>query len=230
MLEFGKQDDIVISMSGGIDSTVCLYAAIQQNINASLFHARFNKPNAAHELSAVKRLSSDHNLYLEVADFTGITDIQYGFLPASVIALDELDSAVEFLTEDSVPATGFPIVMSVVSYYAQISGKSSSVFGIIKEQTADRNIGPAINNFSEMLSNFSPKAKEVSISTPMIQMDKPEVIKLGEELGVPFDKTWSCVSPQPMIEHHCGVCIQCSSRKKAFGESQVNDPTKYLKN
>jgi 7-cyano-7-deazaguanine synthase len=49
-------------------------------------------------------------------------------------------------------------------------------------------------------------------------------VKLGLELGAPFDLTWSCYSRE---DRACGVCDSCALRLRAFEAAGVKDPIPY---
>jgi 7-cyano-7-deazaguanine synthase len=53
----------------------------------------------------------------------------------------------------------------------------------------------------------------ISIHTPFINLTKEKIIRLGVELGAPFEKTWSCYLGQA---NHCGKCMACIGRRQAF--------------
>lgn len=55
-------------------------------------------------------------------------------------------------------------------------------------------------------------------------MTKADIIKLGAELKVPYEKTWSCYKGN---ELHCGRCGTCIERREAFYLAGVEDPTEY---
>ena len=65
----------------------------------------------------------------------------------------------------------------------------------------------------------------IAIETPFVAMQKEDVIKLGAELGVPFELTLSCM--QPVSGRHCGRCSKCRERRDAFRDAGVRDPTEY---
>jgi 7-cyano-7-deazaguanine synthase len=44
------------------------------------------------------------------------------------------------------------------------------------------------------------------------------------ELGVPFEKTWSCYQGR---DEACGVCESCRLRLRGFSEAGVSDPLPY---
>jgi 7-cyano-7-deazaguanine synthase len=68
-------------------------------------------------------------------------------------------------------------------------------------------------------------AHPLDVTTPFAAMDKSDVIRLGVELGVPLERTLSCMNPQ--AGRHCGRCSKCRERRDAFLEAAVSDPTLY---
>jgi 7-cyano-7-deazaguanine synthase len=61
----------------------------------------------------------------------------------------------------------------------------------------------------------------VRIEAPLLRLSKADIVRLGERLGVPWAKTWSCylggASP-------CGRCDSCRLRAKGFAAAGVVDP------
>ena len=69
-------------------------------------------------------------------------------------------------------------------------------------------------------------AHELTVDTPLVEMDKSEVVRLGVDLGVPLELTLSCMNPQE--GRHCGQCSKCRERRDAFLEAAVPDRTVYV--
>jgi 7-cyano-7-deazaguanine synthase len=65
---------------------------------------------------------------------------------------------------------------------------------------------------------------QVRLYTPLMTMMKSDIVTLGESLGVLFEDTWSCYKGE---ELHCGICPTCRSRRQAFLDAGVTDPTIY---
>ena len=65
----------------------------------------------------------------------------------------------------------------------------------------------------------------IEIAAPFTGKSKTGVIRMGVELGVPFELTLSCM--QPSEGRHCGRCSKCRERRDAFLEAGVPDPTSY---
>jgi 7-cyano-7-deazaguanine synthase len=68
-------------------------------------------------------------------------------------------------------------------------------------------------------------AAPIEIRAPFGHLHKADVVKIGAQLGVPFELTLSCMNPSGMI--HCGLCSKCRERRDAFHEAGVGDPTAY---
>ena len=81
-----------------------------------------------------------------------------------------------------------------------------------------------ITRRSTRWSKTGTKDGHIEIVTPLIAMRKAEIVRLGLELGAPFDLTWSCYSRE---DQACGVCDSCVLRLRAFEAAGVQDPIPY---
>ena len=83
----------------------------------------------------------------------------------------------------------------------------------------------------ERMANLATKAgvegrTRIQIHTPLIQLSKSEIIKLGRELGVDFGLTHSCYDPDER-GRPCGLCDSCRLRLKGFADAGLEDPLEY---
>ncbi len=62
------------------------------------------------------------------------------------------------------------------------------------------------------------------IVAPFVNIGKEQIVRIGYELSVDFEHTWSCYKGE---EIHCGRCGTCVERKEAFRLAEVVDPTQY---
>jgi 7-cyano-7-deazaguanine synthase len=70
------------------------------------------------------------------------------------------------------------------------------------------------------------ETEQLIIHTPLIDLKKSEIIKLGIELGVDYSKTHSCYDPLAKDEP-CGKCDACILRIKGFLDAGTSDPLNY---
>ncbi len=66
---------------------------------------------------------------------------------------------------------------------------------------------------------------DIIIETPIIRLNKSEIIKKGIELKAPFHLTWSCYQREDLA---CGVCDSCGLRLRGFQQAGVADPIPYI--
>lgn len=55
-------------------------------------------------------------------------------------------------------------------------------------------------------------------------------VRQGQDLGVPLDRTWSCLAPSRWADAHavhCGTCPGCANRQRAFLAAGLVDPVAY---
>jgi 7-cyano-7-deazaguanine synthase len=67
---------------------------------------------------------------------------------------------------------------------------------------------------------------KLSILTPLIDLNKSEIIKIGLSLGVDYSLTTTCYQANEKGEA-CGVCDACEYRKLGFESAGIADPTRY---
>jgi len=78
------------------------------------------------------------------------------------------------------------------------------------------------------MGNLATKAgvegrTRLKIHTPLIQLTKAGIIRLGLELGVDYSLTHSCYDPDDR-GRPCGACDSCLLRRKGFAEAGMADP------
>lgn len=63
--------------------------------------------------------------------------------------------------------------------------------------------------------------KPIQIETPLIDLNRMQIVKLGNRLAVPFESTWSCISSGTEA---CGGCVGCATRNRGFLDAALPDP------
>lgn len=61
----------------------------------------------------------------------------------------------------------------------------------------------------------------LQIDTPLLEMSDTQVVEVGHQMEVPWDRTWSC---QTDGETPCMACPPCQRRREAFTKVGIEDP------
>ena len=67
----------------------------------------------------------------------------------------------------------------------------------------------------------------VTIEAPFIHNTKADIVKIGLDLGIPYELTRSCYNAYKLS---CGTCPTCIERKEAFELNNAIDPIQYKEN
>jgi 7-cyano-7-deazaguanine synthase len=81
-----------------------------------------------------------------------------------------------------------------------------------------------VRAFEAMVNIAVEGLTSIEILAPFLSMTKTDIVRLGDELNVPFERTWSCYKGGAL---HCGTCGTCYERREAFAQAHVADPTAY---
>lgn len=116
------------------------------------------------------------------------------------------------------------IMMAIVAGFAESIGAEGLV---IAAHSGDHAIYPDcregfMKSMGEAIRLGTYEAIEVI--RPFIAMNKAEIAKRGQELGVDYSQTWSCYKGG---DRHCGSCGTCVERREAFIVAGIRDPTVY---
>jgi len=76
-----------------------------------------------------------------------------------------------------------------------------------------------VERFNEMLK-FGTLTK-TCVYTPLISMNKIDIVKRGLEIDAPLEWSWSCYEGR---DEPCGVCESCLRRMRAFEIAGAKDP------
>ncbi|MEW8430168.1 MAG: 7-cyano-7-deazaguanine synthase, partial [gamma proteobacterium symbiont of Ctena orbiculata] len=84
----------------------------------------------------------------------------------------------------------------------------------------------AFRNLANLATRAAAEGARYQIHTPLIDLTKAEIIRLGSNLGVDYGITVSCYQATEAGEA-CGVCDSCRLRAKGFADAGIADPTRY---
>jgi 7-cyano-7-deazaguanine synthase len=128
-----------------------------------------------------------------------------------------------------IPVTYVPFrnahFLSVAVSWAEALGANKIFIGAVEQDSSGYpDCRPAYYEAFNQVIKTGTKEGTIEIVTPLIHLRKAEIVRLGLELGAPFDLTWSCYSRE---DQACGVCDSCILRLRAFTAANASDPIPY---
>jgi len=215
----------IVLLSGGMDSCVCA-ALAARDYEASALHVSYGQRTEERErrsFSAIcERLGIKNRL---VVRNEALRAIGGSALTDENIAVPEAHD----LGRD-IPVTYVPFrnahFLSVAVSWAEVMGASKILIGAVEQDSSGYpDCRPVYYDAFNQVIAAGTKKGGIEVSTPLIAMRKAQIVRLGLELGVPFDLTWSCYSRE---DRACGVCDSCVLRLRAFQEAGAVDPLPYV--
>jgi len=220
----------VVLLSGGLDSSTVLYQALADGCQGYALSFDYQQRHQR-ELEAAK----------EIAQAAGVQQHQVvsfdlGLWGASALTDQTIDVPRDRGPEEmaaDIPITYVParntIFLSFALAYAEALSAQRVYMGVnALDYSGYPDCRPDyINAMQQVFKLGTKQGREgtpIEIMPPLIDLKKTEIIQLGNQLHVPWEKTWSCYQGR---ETACGVCDACQLRLNAFDELGLRDPLAY---
>jgi len=216
----------VVIFSGGLDSSTLLYNLKAEDHNVYAISFIYGQKHSR-ELDSAKDISALLGVSHKIVDISSISSVLDSALTNPNTKIPNVPASAQFY--ETLKTTVVPnrnaIFLSIAAGYAQsISAKNLYYAAHHSDRGMYPDCRPEFILQFEKLARISLDNEEFHVESPFVNMTKGEIVKLGNELNVPFGLTWSCYEGG---EKHCGSCSACRERKKAFDEAGINDPTVY---
>ena len=220
----------VVLVSGGLDSTTCLAIAREQNFDLYALTLNYGQRHD-HELNSARIIIDFFNIHDH-----SIIDIDLAQFGGSALT-DRIDVPKKRDLSDmgEIPVTYVParntVFLSLALAWAEVLGSFDIFIGVnALDYSGYPDCRPEYISSFEKTANLATKAgvsgSSFKIHTPLIDMTKSEIIKVGLDLGVDYSLTSSCYDPD-QEGNPCGLCDACYLRLKGFKETGITDPLNY---
>jgi len=221
----------VVMMSGGLDSVITAAWLKSKNVDLHAIFFDYGQRAACQELNAfmyfVKAL---HIRIYKIITLplvkrllhSSTWEVQYF---DRELLLDKKRS-VEIAQMDFMPYRNLFFAVSG-ALYAESIDADTLAFGFNAESTLEScpDATPKFLKALEEVFKLSVTTKKpLKVEAPLIHLKKHEILQLGRQLGVPFERTYSCFRGG---ELHCGCCEGCIKRQDSFIRAGIPDLTKY---
>lgn len=218
----------VVVLSGGMDSTLCATLAVRDfgAPHVAALHVSYGQRTERREQQAFTficdRLGISTRLMVRNQ---ALSQIGGSALTDSSIAVPQAGPEIG----NHVPVTYVPFrnahFLSIAVSWAEVLGADSIYIGAVQQDSSGYpDCRPEYYEAFNRLIKAGTKDGNIVIQTPLIDMRKADIVKLGLEIGAPFDLSWSCYSRE---DSACGECESCALRLKAFAAAGSRDPIPY---
>lgn len=220
----------VVLLSGGLDSSTVLYQAKAEGWECYAVSFDYQQRHRRELKSAVAIAQCADVKEHPIISF----DLrQWG---GSALTDDDIDlperRSLDQMSQN-IPITYVParntIFLSFGLSYAEAIGAKAIYVGVnALDYSGYPDCRPDYIQAMQVVFNLGTKqgreGQPIKIMTPLINLKKTAIIELGNQLGVPWEQTWSCYAGGDVA---CGICDSCQLRLAAFAELGLNDPLPY---
>ncbi len=222
------EEKAVILVSGGLDSATVL--AMAKNQGYACYSLAFDygqrhrsELQAAQGVSAALGAVEHKEVKLDLSTIGGS-------------ALTDTSIAVPDHGGEGIPVTYVParntIFLSIGLGWAEVLGASKLFIGVnAVDYSGYPDCRPEYIAAFESMANLATKAgvegRGLEIVTPLMALNKGDIIRAGSALGVDYGLTVSCYQANSKGEA-CGHCDSCYLRREGFLAAALDDPTHYI--
>lgn len=215
-----SQKNAVILLSGGIDSQTCLAIAKQEGYHCYALAVDYGQKHRA-ELESAALIAET----IGVAAFR-IAQVTLGAMPGAALT-DSNTQIPKFDANKTIKSTYFParntIFLSLALAWAEsVNAEKIYIGANLDDYHGFPDTRPEyFAAFAAMAKLATKKGTQddiaLSIETPLINLDKKAIIRLGLAMGLNYDLSTTCYQATA-VGAACGICDSCVIRQRAFLE------------
>ncbi len=214
-----KSKKAIVLLSGGLDSTTLLYLAREKGYKCSCLIFDYAQRHRKEIFSAVriaKKTKSDYKIVKISLPWKGSSLLdKTRKLPKGSLRKKDIPSTY-------VSARNIIFLSFAVSFGEAIAADAVFIGANIVDYSGYPDCrSEFFKKFKQMIDIGTKNTRNIKVETPLLNLTKAEIIKLGQRLKVPYELTWSCYKGDKIP---CGVCDSCKFRAKGFSQAGIIDP------
>ena len=227
-----KKSKIVITLSGGMDSSVLLYKAAEEYEEVHTVTFNYGQRHDKELEAAEKQLLNAKHDFPNVLFTNKVLDVKYikDIADTSSLTNNNIETPdVKEVMGEAQPKSYVPfrnlMFLSILLSYAE-KMKADKVWYGAAEADSLAGYWDGSVQFVDKLNQICLLNREIDVrvEAPLLHMSKKEIILNGIELGVNFADTYTCYSG----EYPCDANSASSAlRLKGFVDAGYRDPLQY---
>ena len=218
---------VVVLLSAGLDSTVNAYEAIKHHHEVVLaLTFNYGQRAAKKEIEAAAKIAAHLKIPHKVVDLPWFKDFNKSSLlvedqevpTGAQVSIDNLERSEETAKSVWVPNRN-GIFLNISAAYAEALGAHTVIPGFNAEEAVT-----FPDNSKEFMEQATRSMKystsnHVTVGCYTIHMKKPDIVRLGQGLKIPWELIWPCYFSG---DKWCGQCESCQRSKRAFASANVD--------
>lgn len=217
----------VVLLSGGLDSATCLAVAKGKGFDCHALSFDYGQRHRI-ELSFAARLAERMEVKEHRVIPLDMRGIGGSALTDPALAVPEQES-------EGIPITYVParntVFLAYALAWAEVLEAEAIFIGVnALDYSGYPDCRPefieAFQKMANLATRMGVEGRPLRVETPLIDLGKADIIRLGHSLGVDYGLTLSCYQADTE-GRACGLCDSCRFRRKGFEEAGIPDPTPY---
>jgi 7-cyano-7-deazaguanine synthase len=216
----------VVLLSGGLDSYTAAAVAKQDGFSLFALTLAYGQRHGQ-EIASSRRVAQALRVerHLEL-------DLDLAAIGGSALTTGMEVPKDRPLDSTSIPSTYVParntIFLSIALGWAEVLGASDIYLGVnALDYSGYPDCRPefieAFTHLARVATKAGVEGRPLTIRTPLIELSKAGIIRLGLSLGLDYGLTHSCYDPTP-DGRPCRRCDSCRLREAGFDAAGVDDP------
>lgn len=213
----------IITISGGIDSTLTAAIAKKEGYELYFITANYGQRNLEREIRNTQILAEYYGAQKhKIIDMTWLGELGNSMITDFTIIVDPNNDHQIYVPFRNTCILSAAIAwaetdLSIKRIYIGSDGESEII--------CPDNSPQYIKSINDLIKVSVKNNRELEVVAPLNYLTKPEIITKAIEYGIPLEHTWTCVSNS---EKACGLCDPCRARKEAFQNLGLKDPVDYV--
>lgn len=179
-----RKNNVIVLVSGGIDSTACIHYYLQQGFSPKGLFIDYGQVVKETEYESAKKIADYYQIDLDIIKI----DMSNKFGSGEIKGRNAL-----FVIAALMKYTGFEGIVSLGIH------SGSSYYDTSEQFVADMNF---------ILARYTDGT--IQINSPFLKWQKPMIYEYCKRNNIPLHLTYSC---EQGINQPCGICNSCLDRK-----------------
>ncbi|WII71591.1 7-cyano-7-deazaguanine synthase QueC [Bdellovibrio sp. 22V] len=218
---------VVVLLSAGLDSTVNAFEAIKHHHEVVLaLTFNYGQRAAQKEVECSAKIAAHLKIPHKVVELPWFKDFNKSSLlveseevpTGAAVEIDNMEKSTQSAKSVWVPNRN-GIFLNIAAAFAEALGADAVIPGFNAEEAAT-----FPDNSREFLEQATKSlwystANHVTVGCYTAHLKKPDIVRLGQGLKVPWELIWPCYFSG---DQWCGQCESCQRSKRAFASANIN--------